>query len=186
MYKIYLNVSELTIFWHLGIYSYIIFVSLQSAKLSCVKTPTFPAPSGLGSTARLRITPTPPLPAPSSQLEPRWPLVVPFASPCHSCCLSPLCCYHCCSPALTPYVSIQTLLNFPVWCLLRTWYADCSRGNKADMWGTASFEVFGEPFLPQALYRNNPSVFLLLFFRITLNACGNACITGSLNFCLVL
>lgn len=64
---------------------------------------------GLGSPARSKIRPTPPLPAPLSLLEPRWPPAVPLASPCHSCCLSPLCCYHCCSPAPTPYVSIKTL-----------------------------------------------------------------------------
>lgn len=84
-------------------------VFLQSAKPSCVKTPNLPcAVGGLGSPARSKISPNPPLPAPLSLLEPRWPPVVPLASPCHSCCLSPLCCYHCCSPAPTPYVSIKT------------------------------------------------------------------------------
>lgn len=74
-----------------------------------MKTPNLPcAVGGLGSPARSKISPNPPLPAPLSLLEPRWPPVVPLASPCHSCCLSPLCCYHCCSPAPTPYVSIKT------------------------------------------------------------------------------
>lgn len=57
------------------------------------------------------VPPYPSLPPPLSLLEPRWPQAVPLASPCHSCCLSPLCCYHCCSPAPTPHVSTRTLSN---------------------------------------------------------------------------
>lgn len=91
--------------------SFCLFVECQA--ILC-EDPAVPCAVGASALqARSRISPTPPRPAPLLLLlEPRWPPRMPLASPCHSCCLSPLCCYHCCSPAPLPYVSIQPFVNW--------------------------------------------------------------------------
>lgn len=65
---------------------------------------------GLGSPAGRRSSPAPPRPTPPlpSLPEPRWRLAESITSPCLSCCPWPLCCYLCCSPAPSPYVSVRT------------------------------------------------------------------------------
>lgn len=87
-------------------------VFFQSAKQSCVKTQTSLQSRGLGSPARSSIGTTLPFPAPPppalSPAQPRWPPVIPTASPCRSCCTWSLCCYCCCSPAPRPYVSMKS------------------------------------------------------------------------------
>lgn len=82
--------------------------SLQSAEPSCAKSPTSRPPPrvqpGPGLSSRAE-DPAPPRP---SLLEPRWRPAESITSPCRSCCPWPLCCYLCCSPAPSPYVSVRT------------------------------------------------------------------------------
>lgn len=72
-----------------------------------MKSPTFRPPPRVQPGPRLSSRAEDPAPRRPSLLEPRWRPAESIASRCHSCCLWPLCCYLCCSPAPSPYVSVR-------------------------------------------------------------------------------
>lgn len=113
-----------------------------------------PCSRGLGSLARPKISPTPPLPAPPSLLEPRWHPAESITFPCHSCCPSPLCCYLCCSPAPSPYVSTPSGHAAPadLWGL--TLISDvwkCCRERDYEKWKNAAEQFCPFTELPPLL-----------------------------------